>query len=272
MLLLLDNFEHLLSGVDVVSDILQAAPGVKALVTSRVVLNVGGEELLPVPGMEYPQDQTSDAWKTSEVSRYSAVQLFIQAARRVRPGFEPTSEELGQVVELCRLVEGMPMALLLAAAWMRVLSPAEIAAEVRGSLDFLAAEQRDLPERQRSMRAAFDHSWRLLSEREQRVFAALSVFRGGFTRAAVLEVAGATLRDLMGLVNQSLLLRAPGPSTGESGRYEIHELLRQYAQEKLHESLAVEQQVRDRHCAYYAAQSGQWEADLQVARRAEALA
>src|SRR5690606_8111449 len=126
---------------------------------------------------------------------YSAVELFLQGARQVRPGFEMGDADLPHVAHICRLVEGMPLGLLLAAAWIEVLTPAEIAAEIQRSLDFLETGLRDVPERQRSIRAVFDHSWRLLDEREREVFAALSVFRRGFTREAAWEVCGAELRD-----------------------------------------------------------------------------
>ena len=241
MLLVLDNFEHLLGdsepdredGVEIVTALLQSAPGVKVMVTSRAGLNAQGEHILPVPGMGYPEQPLADL---SAALEYSAVKLFIQDAQRVRPGFEPTGEDLAQVIQICQLVQGMPLGILLAAAWMRMLSPAEIAAQLAAhKLDFLEVEWHDVPERQRSMRAVFDYSWRLLSERERQVLAGLSVFRGGFTYPAVQQVAtvdgaAATLRDLMGLVNSSMLQRTP------AGRYEVHELLRQYAEEKLRES------------------------------------
>ncbi len=291
MLLLLDNCEHLFvrhwpargnaglhsnaeprrspfqgdhlsdASADIVTDMLQAAPGLQILATSRAVLNIGGEQLLPVPGMDYPPSDLTgfpQPVRSGTEMEYSAVQLFLQAARRVHPTYHPTPDELAQVIDLCRLAQGMPLALLLAAAWMRLLAPGEIVAEVRRSLDLLETDQRDLPERQRSVRATFDYSWRLLNEAERRVLAALAIFRGGCTRAAALEVAGATLRTLMRLVNQSLLTL----STPESGRYELHELLRQYAEEKLRASPEVEQQVRDRHSAYYAAALEHWAAGL----------
>ncbi len=300
MLLLLDNCEHLFArhslacgdtepqeslsqdhvahvSANIVADILQAAPGLQILATSRAVLDIAGEQLLPVPGMEYPalslapgsfprrRRESSDA-EISAVSQHSAVQLFLQAAQRVRPGYQPMSEELAQVVELCHLAKGMPLALLLAAAWMRVLDPGEIVAELRRSLDLLETDQRDVPERQRSVRATFDHSRRLLDEREQQVLAALAIFRGGCTRAAALEVTGVTLRMLKRLVSQSLVEHTP------EGRYELHELLRQYAQERLHQSPEVERQVRDRHSAYYSAALECWATELKGPRQRTALA
>jgi predicted ATPase len=139
----------------------------------------------------------------AEVDQYGAIQLFLQAARRAQPGFDLTTENRNGVVRICRLVEGMPLAILLAAAWLEMLAPAEIAAEIGKGLDFLESDLHDVPARQRSVRAVFDHSWHLLPERERKVFQALSVFRGGFTRHAAKQVVGGSLRGLRSLVNKS---------------------------------------------------------------------
>jgi DNA-binding SARP family transcriptional activator/predicted ATPase len=208
MLLVLDNFEHLLGGVSLVTQVLESAPEVKILVTSRARLNVQAEHLFAVLGMYYPdRDAVQDA------ARYSAVQLFLDCARRARLGFELTAGNVADVVDICRLVEGMPLGILLAAAWVGMLTPAEIVAEIRESLGFLETDLRDVPRRQRSVRAVFDHSWNLLTPRERSVMQALSVFRGGFTRQAARRVAGATLHELRALVDRSLLQRGPLDAT-----------------------------------------------------------
>jgi tetratricopeptide (TPR) repeat protein len=150
----------------------------------------------------------------------------------------------------------MPLGILLAAGWLEILTPGEIADEIVQSLDFLEADLRDVPERQRSVRAVFDHSWKLLTGRAQEVFQALSVFRGGFTREAAQRVAGATLRELRSLVDKSLLQREP------AGRYGIHELLRQYASEQLGQAATEEYSIRDAHATYYAAFLASREAPL----------
>ncbi|MFN2132547.1 MAG: ATP-binding protein, partial [Anaerolineae bacterium] len=142
--------------------------------------------------------------------------------------------------------EGMPLAIVLAAAWMDVLSPVEIADELERSIAFLRGELRDLPERHHSMVAAFDVSWRMLSEAERESFAALSVFRGGCTREAAEAVAGADLEILRALTQKSFLTR------DEHGRYQVHELLRQYGEEKLRGQPEAWERARDRHCTYYA--------------------
>jgi predicted ATPase/DNA-binding SARP family transcriptional activator len=268
MLLILDNFEHLLEGVD------------QILATSRARLNVGGEHRFRIAGMNYPDEETAGArsetfvqqWE--DVAEYSAVKLFLQGARRAQPGFELTDENLNGVVQICRLVAGLPLGIRLAAAWVELLAPAEIAAEIGRSLDFLETERRDVPARQRSVRAAFEHSHHLLSEQEREVFQRLSVFRGGFTRDAAHRVTGGSLRELRALVDKSLLERDPAPSTSlrTGGRYDMHELLRQYAAEKLDREPVAKEAVHGAHSAYYAAALERWAEDSKGHQQQTALA
>ncbi|MGD9028366.1 MAG: BTAD domain-containing putative transcriptional regulator, partial [Anaerolineae bacterium] len=269
MLLLVDNFEHLLEGARTITDILRRAPDVKVLATSRARLNVRGEHLFPVRGMRYPAmavDAEAHGAALQDVARYSAIALFLQGARQARPDFEATAEDLRRIAQVCHLVQGMPLGILLAAGWTEVLAPAEIAAEIERGLDFLETGWRAVPERQRSLRAVFDHSWSLLTDREREAFQALSVFRGGFTRQAA-EAVGASLRDLKGLVGKSLL-QQPTPE----GRYEVHELLRQYAAEKLAASPAARAVARDRHSAHYTAALARFTVDLKGPRQRAAMA
>jgi predicted ATPase/DNA-binding SARP family transcriptional activator len=295
LLLVLDNVEHLLGehllaeptvrdrpgAALLVTDVLKAAPEVKIVATSRARLDVQGEHLFPVEGMDVPDEQAvaEGRIRPRDVGGYSAIQLFAQGARQVQPDFEWTANNVGNAVRICRLVEGMPLAILLAAAWVRLLSPAEIVVEIARGIDFLATDARDVPQRQRSVRAVFNHSWNLLDERKREAFAALSVFRGGFTRMAAQAVARASLRELAALVDRSLVHHTPTSSTGPGagvgpepgGRYEVHVLLRQYAEEKL-EDAGRGNAVRDAHSAYYAAALGQWAADLKGTRQQTALA
>ncbi|GAB4436320.1 MAG: hypothetical protein OHK0015_28000 [Chloroflexi bacterium OHK40] len=240
LLLVLDNFEHLLDGADLLLGILRAAPEVTVIVTSREVLNLREEWLFPVGELELPGGDGEADWQQS-----SAVQLFVACARRVRRDFDLAIEGPA-VAQICRLVAGMPLAIELAAAWAKTLPSAEIAAEIGRNLLFLAANLRDLPERHRSVRAAFDQSWRLLSAAEQRTFRRLAVFRGGFTPDAAIRVAGATLPLLAALVDKSLIRLDSG------GRYQTHELLRQYAELHLlaepDETIATQRA----HATYYA--------------------
>lgn len=242
MLLVLDSFEHLLAGVSLVADILETAPRVKMLITSRERLNLQAETLFSVDGMAYPPPKL-----TGEAAEYDAVKLVLQSVAQVQPDFPTTVDNLCAVANICRLVQGMPLAILLAASWAGVLSVQEIAEQIQQSLNILETDQRDVPERQRSLRAAFDHSWRLLTEDERDVFKGLSVFRGTFSRDAAEKVAGASLKVLLALVNKSLLHRV-----ALTGCFEIHELLRQYAEEQLNASSKESACVRALHCAYYA--------------------
>jgi predicted ATPase/DNA-binding SARP family transcriptional activator len=238
VLLLLDNFEHLLGGVGLLTELLEAAPALKLLVTSRRALSLRSEWLFEVGGLDYPA--TAEGAQT-----YSAVRLFLQHLRRIRPGFTPGPLDLGAIVRICWLVEGFPLSLELAAAQGRVLSCSEIADEIQRGLGGLETTLHDLPARHRSQRAAFEPSWQSLSPHEQQVFAWLSVFRGGFRRKAAEEVAGATLAVLSSLLDKSLLRRTP------TGRYRLHELLRQFGEEKLRGDPAGLETACERHARYY---------------------
>lgn len=235
MLLVLDNFEQLLAEAAVLSQLLSLAPQVKCLVTSRERLNLGSEWVFSLTGLHLPSgDKTAD-WSTSD-----AVTLFVARARQVRWDFS-LADEAEHVIEICRLTEGMPLALELAASWLRTLPCAAVAQEIRHNLDFLTSALRDVPERHRSMRAVFAYSWQTLRVDEQQVFARLSVFRGGFRREAATAVAQATLPVLTTLVDKSLL------RLEENGRYQIHELLCQFAYEKLAEAPAQCRQTLAAH-------------------------
>lgn len=246
MLLVLDNFEHLLDGVDIVAEILQVAPGVEVVVTSRQPLNLRGEHHFVVRGLPY-----RTLVEGPDRIRRPAVQLFVHAARRVRPEFSLGGADDAEVQRICELVDGMPLGLELAAAWSETLGPQEIADEIERSLDFLEADWRDVPERQRSMRAVFESSWRLLAEDELAAFRALAVFRGGFTRQAALEVAGAPLPVLVALVRKALLTRVGSGADAAAARYEIHELLRQFVIQKLDANAAEPSRVALAHASYF---------------------
>lgn len=261
MLLLLDNFEHLLAGADFLSDLLIQAPGVKALVTSREVLNLQEEWLFPLPGLACPPARFDPA----SLEQYAAVTLFVERMRRLRPHFVLT-EEAAAVGRICRLVEGMPLALELAASWSKSLTCAEIATEIERGIAFLSTNLRDTPARHRSMTAVFTHSWALLSSTEQNVFRRLAVFRSSFTAAAADKIAGASRVMLLSLVDKSLL------RWESAGRYRLHELLRQYAAEKLVEIPQAAHEVHAGHCAYYTDFLLQWQADVVSAQQGVVVA
>lgn len=259
-LLFLDNMEHLLHGVDLLAEILEQAPEVKLLVTSRERLQLRGEWGFDVQGLPTPAEEQAQG-----LENYSAVQLFLQRARRVCVDFEPSEEDNRNIVHICRLVEGMPLALEFAAAWASVLSCREIAGEIERGLDILATSLRDVPERQRSMHAVFDHSWNLLSAEEQRVLRQLSVFSGGFRREAARVVADADLVLLSSLSAKSFLRHT------SRGRFLIHDLVRQYAAGRLARNPDEEQATCERHATYYMDFVAGLEDDLKGARQHEAL-
>jgi hypothetical protein len=178
------------------------------------------------------------------------VRLFVQSARRVQAGFVLDETNLPAVLRICVLVQGMPLGLELAAAWTEMLTPAEIAGEIEKSVDFLAVDWPDAPTRQRSIRAVFDWSWQLLQPDEQQVLRQLAIFRGGFTREAAQQVAGASLRVLTSLVQKSLIRRSD-TALPMPGRYDFHELLRQFAAEQLNGAPEERAEVEGRHSDYY---------------------
>jgi predicted ATPase/DNA-binding CsgD family transcriptional regulator len=256
-LLLLDNFEQLLDSVDVLSDIVKFASGIKLLVTSREALNIQEEWVWQVGGLDVPDQQAEIPIET-----FSAVQLFVERARRVRQDFTLAGQE-SHIMHVCQLVGGMPLALELAASWTKALSCAEIADEIQRSLNFLTTNMRNVPERHRSMQAVFDHSWLLLTDDERAVFPKLSVFRGGFRREAAEQVAGASLTILAGLVDKSFL------RVSTVGRYSVHELMRQYGEERLDYEAKSESQHG--HCIYYTGFLHQCQLQLRGPEQATAL-
>lgn len=241
LLLILDNFEQIPNGAAVAGEILRSCPSVALLITSRERLNLTSESRYELGGLEYPATLSA-----VDAMDYTAVRLFVDSGRRARPGFDLTASNVADVVRVCRLVRGMPLGLILASGWLEILKSAEIAAEIESGLEFLSADMADLPERQRSMRAVFDRSWQALSPEEQAVMARLSIFRGGFTREAAGNVAGASLRVLLSLVNKSLLQRR-----AEDGRFDMHELLRQFAAEQRRQ-IDPDGSVELAHCREFA--------------------
>jgi predicted ATPase/DNA-binding CsgD family transcriptional regulator len=238
MLLIMDNFEHLLEGTGLLTDILQVATGVKFLATSRERLNIQEEWVLELEGLSFPDGHTTDP-----SASYSAVQLFVQRARQIKSKFS-LSENAEAIKTICQRVEGMPLGLELAATWLRAMSCQQIAAQIGRSLDFLTTPLRNVPERHRSLRAIFDQSWNLLSSAEQDVLMRLSVFRGGFNLEAAEQIAGASLSLLAGLTDKSLI------RLNASGRYDMHELLLQYASDKLAEA-GETNSTAHRHLDYF---------------------
>ena len=225
-LLVLDNFEHLLEGTPLLVDLMRNCPHLKLLVTSRERLNLESEWVFGVEGLAVPK---AGGTTLERAGYYSAVQLFVQRAKRAQQRFSLTPEALPAVTRICQLVEGLPLAIEMAASWLRILFPQGIVEQLEKGLDVLEASNRDLPERHSSIRAVFDHSWDLLSEVERGVLRCLSVFHGGFSLEAASEVAEVTLPILASLGSKSFLTLTP------AGRYEQHPLVLEYARERLAE-------------------------------------
>ncbi|MEM7129546.1 MAG: BTAD domain-containing putative transcriptional regulator [Chloroflexota bacterium] len=254
MLLVLDNFEHLFDGMDLILDILRTAPAIKILVTSRNALPIREAWFHPVTGMYFPKGDLGNSQSTAtvqgtrpgsargvptelrstdydrdnqlEAGDYDAVRLFERCAQRTQKNFSLAKSQ-EQVMHICRLVEGMPLAIELAAAWLRILSVQEVVDELERSLDILTAQHQNVPDRHSSVRAVFLQSWGQLDQRGQDVLMRLALFRGSFDKEAAEQVANATILTLVSLVDHALLQRI------SSNRYQLHELLRQFAAEQL---------------------------------------
>jgi serine/threonine protein kinase/predicted ATPase len=259
-LLVIDNYEHLSDGFALVTDILQSAPTVEIIATSRQQLSQAGETLFYLSGMDFPDFETPE-----DALDYAAVKLFMNSGKRANPSFELNDGNLDEVSRICKLVEGMPLGIVLAASWLTLLDVSEIADEIQGGLDFLETDETTLPERQRNIRAVMDYSWGQMTEAEQQVFIKLSVFQGGFTRDAAQAVAGANLRILMSLTKKSLIRR-----DADSGRYQIHELLRQFAEERLQHSSGLEK-ILAQHMTYFADFMADRAPDIKGKRQIESI-
>jgi predicted ATPase/DNA-binding CsgD family transcriptional regulator len=257
LLLILDNFEHLLDKSEFIRDILEFAPTIHLLISSREKLNLQDEAIFALRGLEFVEEE-------SEAFASDAIKLFIQAAKLARNDFKQEAEDLQHITRICRLVQGMPLGLILAAAWLDILSLREIADEIAKNLDFLESQARDIPDRQRSIRAVFDHAWWRLSQDEQSAFMKLAVFRGGFTRIAAQNITGASLRSLQKLASKALIVRV------SEERFEIHELLRQYAELAL-EASGEGNACRHAHSLYYLKAVAEREADIKGKRQFEAI-
>jgi DNA-binding SARP family transcriptional activator/predicted ATPase len=282
MLLMLDNFEHLLpptpldpaqnrgdederSG-ELLVTILTQAPCVKVMATSREPLHLRPEWIFQVRGLAVPEPETA-----AELETYSAIQLFAETARRVDAGFELSGGTAPAAIRICQLVEGMPLGIELAAAAVRVYPCEQIADGIEHNLDFLTTSMRDVPRRHKSLRAVFEHSWGLLTTQEQTVFSQLSVFPDRFTLEAASAVIGQEAltpeRYLVALADHSLIQHWP------DGRYATHTLLRQYTAEKLAASPSAQEEAARRHAVFYmdflAAQGSGEEANQRAAIRAE---
>lgn len=259
ILLVLDGCERLAGNTGDLPAILERAPNVRVLATSRQRLGSRSERAFPVEGLGVPQ--TVEEMRPDGME---AVRLFRERAEQAGADFQLSTADYEPIVRICRMVEGMPLGIELAAAWTPVLSPLEIAEAAGKSLDFLTSTMGDIPEKHRSLRAVFDSSWLLLTDELRQTFSNLSVFRGGFDLQAAQQIAGGSLEHLSALLNRSLLRK-----TG-AAHFTMHSLLRQYAAEKLSDSRGLERQIQDRFCRYYVDMLARREAGLMGPRMLEA--
>src|ERR1700761_1479520 len=256
LLLVLDNFEQVTDAAPRLADLLAAAPGLKLLVTSRSVLRLSGEHEFPVPPLSVPPAGTGlDA---GTAGQYPSVRLFTERAQAVAPGFRLDEHTVAAVAEICRRLDGLPLAIELAAARVRLLPPQALLARLDDRLSVLSGGPRDLPERQRTMKNTLDWSYALLSPAEQALLARLSVFAGGFGLPAVEAVAGdtggegggiGTLDALDTLIDSSLV---QPELHGDEPRFRLLETIREYARDRLRDSDGWAE-AHDRHAAYYLA-------------------
>ncbi|MFT5195343.1 MAG: DNA-binding CsgD family transcriptional regulator/tetratricopeptide (TPR) repeat protein, partial [Candidatus Promineifilaceae bacterium] len=261
LLLILDNFEHLLDGADFISTILKQAPGIHLLVTSRERLRLYGEQLLPLKGLLYPTQANASEIQTS----HPAVDLFLRTAQRFRPDLRITAETFPPIVQICHFVEGMPLGLELAAGWVDSIPIINIAQRLAKGYEMLATDLRDVPERQRSIWAVFEGTWQQLDSEKQLAFAKLSVFRGLFTAEAAAEIADCTPTTLQRLGDKSLV-----QELGD-GWFGLHELLRQFGASKLAADHLQEAAAQHAHALFYTHLLSQWAPSLFTSQQYKAL-
>ncbi|HET9908885.1 MAG TPA: NB-ARC domain-containing protein [Anaerolineales bacterium] len=254
MLLVLDNFEHLIESALLVQSILQHAPHITILVTSRTRLQLKAEWLFEVEGLSYPHSvEPGSSQALTNLSNYGAVQLFAQRVAQVQPSLSITESTLNTIVHICQHVAGIPLALELVAAGVRTHSIDEIEQEIQVNLDTLSTTLQDVPSRHRSMRAVFEHSWNLLSAEERAAFSRLAIFRGGCTAEAAMQVTEASNSTLLALVDKSLLSQSSnrlGLTSDASPRFTFLEPIREYALEKLMER-GEKDLLQRSHMSYY---------------------
>jgi len=251
MLLLLDNFEHVLPAVSLVTDLLTSAPDLTILATSREGLRLSGEHEYLVPPLTLPQDELSVS--VVELNRSEAVTLFVQRAQTAVAHFSLNDDNAPVVAAICRRLDGLPLAIELAAARIKLFSPDQLLTRLKSRLELLTTGPRDLPARQRTLRATIEWSYNLLDEVERRLFARLSVFQNGRSLEAAEVVCGPGLGSdpltaLESLLNKSLLYQEQGPGGGP--RFFMLETIYEYAREKLAET-GEEEQIRNRHLEYF---------------------
>ena len=270
IMVLLDNFEHLIEGAPTVAELLALCPNLKIMVTSRAAMHVYGEHEFPVPSLALPDTRCMP--RLDVLSQYSAVALFVQRAVAAKPDFELSPENAPAVADICSRLDGLPLAIELAAARVKVLSLSTMRARLASRLQLLTGGARDLPQRQQTLRAAIDWSNDLLTAAEQKLFRRLSVFAGGCTLEGVEAVCGAQgdlesdlLDGIASMVDKSLMHRVEHPN-GES-RFVMLETIREYALEKLESSreMALTKRAHAAYCLVVAEEAATEQGDAEAA-------
>jgi predicted ATPase/class 3 adenylate cyclase/Tfp pilus assembly protein PilF len=251
LLLVLDNFEQVLEGAPVVAELLGACPKLKVLATSRIPLKLYGELEYPVPPLTLPDPRVMPPLEV--LTQYEAVRLFVERARAIKADFFVTNENAPAVAEICTRLDGLPLAIELAAARTRVLPPQNMLERVGNRLKLLKGGARDLPTRQQTLRGTIDWSYELLEEEEKILFGRLSVFSGGRTLEAIEEICDPegeleALERVESLLEKSLLRQEEG--VGREPRFVMLETVHEYAREKLQES-GEEQEIKRAHAQYF---------------------
>ena len=251
VLLVLDNFEQLLGpdpslGIGILEDLLKNTPGVRLLITSRQRLNLSREWVFILHGLPYPENVYAPG-----LEDYEAVRFFLNSAHRTSPGFQLTNGDILFIVRICQLLVGVPLAIEMAAAWIRVMSPEQILQEIENNLDFLSGSYPDYPERHRSLRATFEHSYNLLAPNEQLVLSRLSIFPDSFNRSAGERIAGASLAILSSLSDSSLLEHIRLNDRRSRPRYRMHKLIKQFSREKLNQNLAEVERTKAQYRSFH---------------------
>lgn len=262
ILLVLDNYEHLLDKAILASELISACPNIKILVTSRERLNLEEEWVYTLEGLPFPK---GNQITFEEASYCDAAQLFTQRAKHVFPSFNLTVQDFPYLLNICQQVASNPLALELAAVWVNHMPLNEIAQEICRDLDFLTITTRNISKRHQSLRGVFEYSWKMLSAKEQTALKKLAVFCNGFTREAAGEVANVSIPVLLSLVNKSLL------KSNAKGRYNQHPLLRYYAQEKLATSPEELLVIKHSHCNYFFAYLSKYDSEIWGSQSSESL-
>lgn len=272
-LLLIDNFEHLITAAPQLVDLLAFCPGLKLLVTSREILHVTPEHVFPVTALDMP----TEALPPDDLLHYAAIRLFTQRAQAVKPDFALNADNAPAVVELCRRLDGLPLALELAAARISLLSPQLMLERLQGRSKVLTGGATNLPARQQTLQDTIDWSYGLLPEAGQHLLQRLSVFVGRWSLAAAEAVGGDkgqddTLGKLAHLVDKSLVVTVPSTEEADAPRFRLLETIRHYTLEKLAEHPREEAETREAHARYYLSVLAQQEDALRGHRQRDALA